>query len=66
MNEMPFPLIVFARIIVGRPLVERASSNAERIAAMSWPSMTMACQPNALPARDVGVDVVVSTASAAF
>ena len=37
-NEMPFPLIVRARIMVGRPLVLRASSKASRIAFRSWPS----------------------------
>ena len=46
-NEMPLPLSVRARIIVGRPLVRRACSSASRIAARSWPSTTIVCQPKA-------------------
>ena len=46
-NETPFPLSVRARIIVGRPVVPRASAQASRMAVRSWPSITIACHPNA-------------------
>jgi len=50
-NETPLPLMVRARIIVGCRLILRASSSASRIAVRSWPSMTIACQPNARQRR---------------
>ena len=43
----PCPFSVRARIIVGTPLVARASASAARIWSMSWPSMATVCQPNA-------------------
>ena len=58
-NEMPLPLRVRARIIVGWPLVARASSSASRIAFMSWPSITIACQPNARYLRAYDLHIVL-------
>ena len=46
-NDTPLPFSVRARIIVGLPFVARASANAARSASTSWPSTTIACQPNA-------------------
>ena len=43
--------MVLATIIVGRPLVARASASASSSAFRSWPSMTMACQPKARQRR---------------
>ena len=42
----PLPLIVRAMIAVGIPVVERASSYARSIASTSWPSISIAAQPN--------------------
>src|SRR5208282_2736470 len=47
MKETPLPLMVRARITVGRPGVSRAREKASRIFAMSWPSMEMTFQPKA-------------------
>ena len=65
-NEMPLPLIVRARIIVGRPLVRRASSSASRISARSWPSTMMACHPKRLPPGRERVHVVLPLRRAAL
>ncbi len=47
MMERPLPFSVRATSTDGLPFVARASANAACTAAMSWPSTTMACQPNA-------------------
>jgi hypothetical protein len=39
--------LVRATIAVGRPSVASASAKAASIASTSWPSMEIACQPNA-------------------
>ena len=46
MNETPLPFTVRAMIAVGRD-PERARPNASSISSRSWPSMTIASQPNA-------------------
>jgi hypothetical protein len=47
----PLPFFVRATITVGRPVVFTASSYAPAIASTSWPSIAIACQPNASARR---------------
>ena len=48
MNETPLPLMVWATMQVGLPLVASASvERALRMASKSCPSISMVCQPNA-------------------
>ena len=43
----PLPLIVRAMTTVGFPVVAAASAYAASTASTSWPSISIACQPNA-------------------
>ena len=43
----PLPFLVLAMITVGLPVVEAASAIAASMAATSWPSISIVCQPNA-------------------
>ena len=74
--EQPFPLRVRATIIVGLPVVFRASASAASTCFMSWPSMLTVCQPNArqratmlfgvaLPLRRAALAVAVDVDDAA-
>ena len=50
--EYPLPLIVFATIAVGCPVVDSASRYAASIASTSWPSISIAFQPPASSRRE--------------
>ena len=55
----PLPLIVRATIIVGCPLVRRASAYASRIAFMSWPSIDDGVPAERAPAASELLEVVL-------